>query len=65
MFFCQADSLSESEDELLALKDNVQSSVFREFLIVDNSVIIYLFVSLFFVLFLGHVLSDLKTCLKF
>ena len=53
--------------ELSTLKHNVLQSVFHEFLIVDGLgflLLICLFVCLFF-LFLGHVLSDLKTCLTF
>ena len=53
--------------ELSALKHNVSPRVFYEFLIVDRSGLLLftcLFVSFFF-LVLGHVLSDLKTCLTF
>ena len=51
--------------ELSDLKHNVQPSVFQEFLI-DDMLGLLLFTCLFvFFLFLGHVLSDLKTCLTF
>ena len=51
--------------ELSDLKHNVQPSVFHEFLI-DDMLGLLLFTCLFvFFLFLGDVLSDLKTCLTF
>ena len=53
------------ENPVSDLKHNVRPSVFHEFLIVDMLGLLLFTCLLAFFLFLGHVLSDLKTCLTF